>query len=406
MNEIEQYLAKAAGKAKVAVGEDITVKVDLAVAHDVTGPLALPQFEEIGIDSVFDKAKVAFIIDHVFPAATVDARSNHNALLAFARKYGLRIYNQGEGVIHQLIAEEYHLPRGSILVGADSHTCTAGAYGALAFGVGSTELAAVMATGRLDIDVPPVTCLRLEGKLQPGVYAKDVVLHLIGRFGTDGFTDRGIIFAGSWVRQASLDERMTVSNMAIEMGAMLSYFSVNGDPGEVAADVAIDVAAIPPTAACPSSPGNTAPLAKVAGTPITHVVIGSCTNGRLSDMEEAAAVFARAPVHPDVSCIVLPASRRVAEAMEKKGLTAILRQAGAVVTNPGCGPCFGGHLGLVDETDVVAATTNRNFPGRMGAKGSKIYLVSPRAAAEAAAAGKLVVPGTTAPLGGGEGSGR
>lgn len=406
LNEIERYLAKAAGKEKVAVGEDITVKVDLAVSHDVTGPLALPQFEEIGVDSVFDKAKVAFIIDHVFPASTVDARSNHNALLAFARRYGLRIFSKGEGVIHQLIAEEYNLPRGAILVGADSHTCTAGAYGVLAFGVGSTELAAAMATGTLDIDVPPVTCVRLEGKPKPGVYAKDVVLHLIGRFGTDGFTDRGVIFAGGWVRQASLDERMTVSNMAIEMGAMLSYFSESVDSGEVEATVVIEVGDIPPTAACPSSPGNTAPLAKVAGTPITHVVIGSCTNGRLSDMEEAAAVFAHAPVHPDVSCIVLPASRRVAEAMEKKGLTAIMRQAGAVVTNPGCGPCFGGHLGLITDQDVVASTTNRNFPGRMGAKGGKIYLVSPRAAAEAAVAGKLVVPGTAAPLKGGEGSGR
>jgi homoaconitase/3-isopropylmalate dehydratase large subunit len=259
-----------------------------------------------------------------------------------------------------------------------------------------------MATGTIDIEVPPVQVIELNGCLNPGVYAKDIVLHLIGTFGTDGFTDQAVIFSGSWVRQAALDEKMTISNMAIEMGAMLSYFSLQDTCNDEAVTNTYQFAVqqIAATVACPPSPGNAVPLSKVAGVPISQVVIGSCTNGRLSDMQAAAEVLGKMPVHPDVTCIILPASRKVAAAMEEQGLTKIFWEAGAVVTNPGCGPCYGGHLGLVTAEDVVVATTNRNFPGRMGAKEAKIYLASPRAAAEAAVAGKLVVPGTVVPLGG------
>lgn len=400
MNEIEKYLAAAAGRPEVRVGEDITIKVNLAMGHDVTAPLALAPFEEIGVSEVFDPAKVVFILDHIYPAPTVQARQCHNQMRDFAGRYGFRLFDKGEGVCHQLLSEEFDLPRGSVLVGADSHTCTAGAYGVLAFGVGSTELAAAMATGTLDIEVPPAEAVFLEGDLAPGVYAKDIVLRLIGSFGTGGFTDKAVIFCGNWVRKASLAEKMTISNMAIEMGAMLSYFSEEADPGPVTAVHRFDVGELVPLLACPPNPGNVKPVAELAGLPVTQVVIGSCTNGRLEDMREAAAVFRHAPVHPSVNCIVLPASRRVAEAMEKEGLTDIFLKAGAVVTSPGCGPCFGGHMGLVAAEDVVVSTTNRNFPGRMGAKEAKIYLASPRSAAEAAAAGKIATPGTAAALGG------
>jgi 3-isopropylmalate dehydratase large subunit len=402
VNEIECYLAKAAGKETVKCGEDITVNIELAIAHDVTGPLALEQFAQIGVKQVFDPNKIVFVLDHVFPAATIAARHCHRQLNDFAKQYGVRSFHNGEGVVHQIVAEELMLPRGAVMIGADSHTCTAGAYGVLAFGVGSTELAAAMATGTIDIEVPPVQVIELNGCLNPGVYAKDIILHLIGTFGTDGFTDQAVIFSGSWVRQAALDEKMTISNMAIEMGAMLSYFSLQDtcNPEAVTNTHQFAVQHIAATVACPPSPGNAAPLSKVAGVPISQVVIGSCTNGRLSDMQVAAEVLGKMPVHPDVTCIILPASRKIAAAMEEQGLTKIFRQAGAVVTNPGCGPCYGGHLGLVTAEDVVVATTNRNFPGRMGAKEAKIYLASPRAAAEAAVAGKLVVPGTVVPLGG------
>lgn len=400
MNEIERYLAAAASREAVRVGEDITIRVDLAMGHDVTAPLALGPFAEIGIDRVFDPNKVVFFLDHIYPAPTIQARQCHNAMREFARRYGIRLFDKGEGVCHQLLSEEFALPRGSVLVGADSHTCTAGAYGVLGFGVGSTEMAAAMATGTLDIEVPPVHAIVVEGTPAPGVYAKDIALHLIGAFGTEGFVDQAILFSGSWVCQASLDEKMTVSNMTIEMGAMLSYFSNEKALGPVTAVHKFDVSAIPPLMAAPPSPANVKAITELVGQKVTQVVIGSCTNGRLTDMREAAAVFRAAPVHPDVNCIVLPASRRVAEAMEEEGLTKIFRAAGVTVTNPGCGPCFGGHMGLVADDDVVVSTTNRNFPGRMGARKARVYLASPRTAAEAAVAGKIVKPGTAAPLAG------
>lgn len=402
MNEIEHYLARAAGKDQVKAGEDITVQVDLAIAHDVTAPLAIRQFAEIGAERVFDSGKIVLVNDHVFPASTMAARQCHRQLADFARRYGVHHCHSGEGVIHQVIAEEFKLPRGAVLIGADSHTCTAGAYGALAFGIGSTELAAAMATGTIDLEVPPVDVIRLEGKLQPGVYAKDIALFLIGKFGTDGFTDQAVIFTGSWVRNAALDEKMTISNLAIEMGAMLSYFSDNAtdDAGPAGSSYMLDVGTLVPVMACPHSPGNIKAISEIAGIPVTQVVIGSCTNGRLSDMKIAAEVLSKAPVHPSVTCIILPASRKVARGMEEAGLTRVLQTAGAVIVNPGCGPCFGGHLGLVTADDVVVSTTNRNFPGRMGAKEAKIYLASPRAAAEAAAAGRITVPGAAVLLGG------
>jgi homoaconitase/3-isopropylmalate dehydratase large subunit len=318
----------------------------------------------------------------------------------FARRHNIRIFEKGEGVCHQLLSEQLRLPRGSVLVGADSHTCTAGAYGVLAFAVGSTECAATMATGRLDIEVPPAIAIHLEGNLAPGVFAKDIVLHLLREFGLSSFTDRAIILCGGWARRALLSEKLTISNMGIEMGAMLSFFSDREETGPVTARHRIDVGGIVPLMACPSSPANVRPISELAGTPVTQVIIGSCTNGRIEDMREAAEVFRQAKVHRDVNCIVLPASQSVSEAMEQEGLTHIFRQAGAVVTSPGCGPCFGGHLGLVWSDDTVIATTNRNFAGRMGAKTARVFLASPRSAAEAAVAASIVLPGTVAPLGG------
>ena len=400
MNEIEKYLARAAGRENVRVGQDITINIDLAVAHDVTAPMAISQFEKIGVNRVFNQKKVMFVFDHVFPAPTIPARHNHRQIMEFADKYKVRCFGKGEGVIHQIVAEEGGLSRGSMLIGADSHTCTAGAYGVLAFGVGSTELAAAMATGTLDIEVPPVQLIRLEGETSPGVYAKDIILHLIGKFGTDGFTDQGIIFAGSWVTSADIEEKMTISNMAIEMGAMLSYFSESEEVGPVSKTQRIEVNTLVPVMACPHSPGNVKPIADVLNMPINQVVIGSCTNGRISDMRVAAEVFSKGNVHPKVTCIALPASNKVAQIMESEGLTRIMREAGVTVMNSGCGPCYGGHMGIVTADDVVVATTNRNFPGRMGAKEANIYLASPRAAAEAAVCGKIVLPGTAVPLGG------
>lgn len=401
MNEIEEYLAKAAGRDYVQPGDDITVKVDLVISHDVTGPMAADEFEKIGIDQVFDKKKVVFVLDHIIPAATVDAKVMHNRVKKFSKQYQTILYDKSQGVIHQVVAEKHQVARGSIVVGADSHTCMAGAYGAIALGVGATELAAAMATGTIDIEVPEVCEIRLEGEFRPGVYAKDLILFLIGKYGTDGFTDRAVVYSGPGVLRMSMEEKMTISNMGIEMGAMISYFSNREEIGHVAMTEIYNLSEILSSTACPSSPGNVVPVEKVAGTPITQVVIGSCTNGRISDMKIAAEVLDGAQVHDDVTMIVVPASDSIAQEMDDLGITRILRKAGAMVTNPGCGPCFGGHLGLLTKDDVAVSTSNRNFPGRMGHREARVYLASPRTAAESAIAGKIVVPGTVKPLEGG-----
>jgi len=398
MNELERYLAKAAGRDLVQAGDDITVQVDLVISHDVTGPMAADEFEKIGIDRVYDPEKVVFVFDHIMPAATVDAKAMQNRVKRFSQKYGTTLFDKGQGVIHQVVAEAYPLPRGAVIIGADSHTCMAGASGVIAMGVGATELAATMATGTIDLEVPETFEIRLSGQLAPGVYAKDLILHLIGRFGTDGFTDRAVVYSGPALEGLTLDDKMTISNMGIEMGAMISYFAQAQEVGPVQDRLDLDLGQIPPSVACPPSPGNVVPVGEVAGTAVTQVVIGSCTNGRVSDMAIAAEVLAGKKVHENVTLIVVPASISIAQAMEDQGITRTLRAAGALVANPGCGPCFGGHLGLLTNDDVAVSTTNRNFPGRMGAREARVYLASPRTAAETAVAGKIVAPGTVHPL--------
>ncbi|UWG97885.1 homoaconitate hydratase family protein [Dehalobacter sp. DCM] len=401
MNQIEEYLAVAAGKSEVHAGDDITVNVDLAIAHDITGPMAVEQFKKIGIDHVFDAKKVVFVLDHIIPAATVEAKVLHNVLKDFAKDYGVQLYNKGEGVIHQVVAEKNRLNRGAILVGADSHTCMAGAYGAIAIPVGATELAAVMATGTLDLEVPEVFEIRLEGKLNPGVYAKDVILHLIGYFGTAGFTDQGVIYTGSLVDELTIDDKMTISNMGIEMGTMISYFADRDRPvGTVKEVYTFQAEDIPARVACPPNPGNVASASDLSGVNISQVVIGSCTNGRFSDMLVAANILKGRRAAEGVTLLIIPASAEIAKEMEEQGLNRIFREAGGIVTSPGCGPCFGAHMGLLASDDVAVSTTNRNFPGRMGHREAKVYLASPRVAAESAIAGTIVPPGTVVPLGG------
>ncbi len=400
MNIIEKHLAKAADLEKVSVGEDIRCKVRLVVAHDVTGPMAVEQFAKIKIEEVFDPQRVVMVIDHIYPASTVQARNMHWILKDFTKRYGTILYEHGQGVVHQIISENHAQNYGDIIIGADSHTCTAGGYGVIGIGVGSTEVAAAMATGTIDLEVPEVVEVNLTGSFKPFVTAKDLVLTLIGRFGTDGLTDKAILFTGPGVRGLSKDERMTVSNMGIEMGAMISFFADEDKDEGVAQTVAIELSEIIPVVACPYSPANIKPVQEVAGTEVTQVVAGSCTNGRLSDMKAIAEVLRGKHIHPDVNMIVIPASARVYEEMEKHDYCKVIRDAGAVLLNPGCGPCFGAHQGLAADRDVVVSTTNRNFPGRMGSREAKIYLASPVTAAKAAVHGRFVDP--REPSGGGE----
>lgn len=397
MNFIEKHLAAAAGLQTIAVGQDIRCKVDLALSHDVTAPIAIQQFEQIGIDHVFDPSKVVLVIDHIFPAATVQARQSHWIMKDFAAKYGVTLYSKGEGVCHQLISERHRLQPGQILVGADSHTCTAGGYGVIGIPVGSTELAAAMATGTIDLEVPPVVEVHMTGQPKTYVGGKDIVLSLIRQFGVDGLTDKAVVFTGPGIASLSLGERMTVCNMGIEMGAMIACFGDETQAADVAETRKLELDKLVPVAACPHSPANVKPVAELSDIAVSQVVIGSCTNGRLNDVENAVKILRGRKVHPDVNCLVIPASKNILDAMEERGWCKILRDAGAVVANPGCGPCFGAHQGLGTERDVIVSTTNRNFPGRMGHRTASIYLASPATAATTAVTGKITEPGSLAP---------
>ena len=394
MNFIEKYLAKAAGLETVTAGQEIRCKVDLVAAHDVTGPMAIQQFEQIGIDHVFDPHKIVMVIDHIFPAATVQAKTMHWILKDFAQKYGITLYDKGQGVIHQVLSESHRLQPGQILVGADSHTCTAGGYGVIAIPVGSTELAAAMATGTIDLEVPLVVEVHMTGQIKPYVSGKDIVLTLIKRFGVDGLTDKAVVFTGQGIAGISIEERMTICNMGIEMGAMIACFSEEAKANTVAESIELSLSEIAVVAACPHSPANVRPVAELSDVVVTQVVVGSCTNGRLNDVEKVVNVLRHHKVHPDVNLLIIPASRHVLNGMEEAGWCQILRDAGAVITNPGCGPCFGAHQGLGTERDVIVSTTNRNFPGRMGHRAANIYLTSPATAAETAVRGKITSPGT------------
>lgn len=399
MNIIERIIAEKANVDSVAVGQELTVDVDLVIAHDVTGPIAIEQFKKIGVDKVYDEEKVVFVIDHNIPCASIDSRVQHKTLQEFSKDFGAKLYGKSEGVIHQVISEDKLYKKGDLIVGADSHTCTAGAYGAVAIPVGSTELSAVMALGSLDIEVPETYRINVNGKLNPGVYAKDIILHVIGKFGTNGFTDDAVVFSGDTIKTLDNEEKMTISNMMIEMGVMIGYIDQGDEEiGKVTDTYEIDACDIVPVAACPSSPGNVKPIKEVEGVKINQAVIGSCTNGRYSDMKIAADVIKGRKVADYVNLIVVPASKTIADRMDAEGLTKIFRDAGAIVTNPGCGPCFGAHQGLLIEDDVAISTTNRNFPGRMGHKDASIYLASPRTVAESAVNGHITVPGTVCSL--------
>ncbi|MCP1101847.1 3-isopropylmalate/(R)-2-methylmalate dehydratase large subunit [Aequitasia blattaphilus] len=392
MNIIEKYLAKAADMEKVDPGQEISCKVSLAGAHDVTAPIAIDMFRKIGVDKVFDPEKVVFVADHIYPASTEKARNNVWVMSDFAKEFGIRLYQRGEGVIHQLIYEKHCVQPGELVVIADSHTGTCGGYGAIGIGVGSTELAAVMATGRLDLEVPEVVQIYLHGKCPSNVFGKDLILYLGKLFGTDYFVDRGLLFTGPGIEKFSISERMTVCNMGIELGAMITLFGGIEYDSDTTELREIDLNILEPQIACPFSPANVVTVKEVEGKPVTQVVIGSCTNGRLYDMAQVVKVFEGKSVHPDVNTLIIPSSKEVLKEMEELGWCKVIRDAGATVLNPGCGPCFGAHEGLTNERDIVVSTTNRNFPGRMGNLKTEIYLASPATAAETAVAGKITVP--------------
>ena len=410
----QKILAKHAGLDHVEVGQLIEAKVDMVLGNDITTPVAITEFEKAGFTQVFDKDKISIVLDHYTPCK--DIKSAELCLQArnFAHKHEItNFFDVGQmGVEHALLPEKGLCAPGEIIVGADSHTCTYGAVGAFSTGIGSTDMAAAMATGLLWFKVPAAIKVTLKGKLQPNVSGKDVILHLIGEIGVDGALYQSLEFTGEGVASLSMDDRFTISNMAIEAGGKNGIFPVDektmeyisgrvnrpceafeADPDAVyAREVVIDLDKLEPTVAMPHLPENTKVVSEVAGLPINQVVIGSCTNGRISDLRAAAAVLKGKKVAGGVRCIVIPATQEIVLQAMQEGLIQTFIEAGCAVSTPTCGPCLGGHMGVMAEGERTVSTTNRNFVGRMGHVSSEVILASPAVAAASAVAGCVADP--------------
>jgi len=414
MTMAEKILAAHAGLEKVSPGHLIRVQVDLVLANDITAPLAIREFERIGVAKVFDRNKVVMVADHFVPNKDIPSAEQCQVMRHFARAQQLtHYYDVGTmGIEHALLPEQGLVLPGDLVIGADSHTCTYGALGAFATGLGSTDIAAAMASGWTWLKVPHTIRFVYHGRLQPWVGGKDLILYTIGQIGVDGALYAAMEFSGEAVEALSMDGRFTMANMAIEAGAKAGLFHVDektqayvqprarrqytvyaSDPdAEYARVIDIDAGQIEPQVALPHLPENTRPVSQVGHVPIDQVVIGSCTNGRLEDLQVAARVLAGRKVHRDVRCIVIPATQAIYLEAVRQGLVETFIKAGAVVSTPTCGPCLGGHMGVLAAGERAIATTNRNFRGRMGHPDSEVYLAGPAVAAASAVLGYIGGP--------------
>ena len=415
MNITEKILAKASGRKTVNSGDIVDANVDMVMVHDLTGPLAVEAFKRIGIPHVWDNKKIVIILDHQVPAESVKAAELHKVLRGFAKEQGIHLYDVGRGgICHQVMPEKGHVVPGTVMVGADSHTCTYGAFGAFATGIGSTEAAAVFATGKIWLKIPETMKINVEGKFKPYVTPKDLILSIIGRVGADGATYKTTEFTGSTIRRMSMEGRMTLCNMSVEMGAKngiiepdettrkflkgriaKSYEALKSDADAKYEKVfEFDVSKLEPVVACPSSVDNVKPVSEVSNVPIDQAFIGSCTNGRLEDLRVAAQIMKGKTVKHGVRTLVIPASQEVYRQAVDEGLVEIFTDAGAMVCGSACGPCLGGHIGLLAAGETCVSTSNRNFIGRMGSTQANVYLASPATVAASALAGKITDPRT------------
>ncbi|MFA5364877.1 MAG: homoaconitase large subunit [Candidatus Bathyarchaeia archaeon] len=414
MNIIEKILAKASNKKEAIPGEIVEANIDVAMTHDLTGPLAIKSFHEIGAKKVWDADKIVVILDHLVPASSVISAGLHKTVRDFVEEQGIKnFYDVGRGgVCHQVMPEKGHVLPGEVIVGSDSHTCTYGAFGAFATGIGSTEMAAVFTTGKLWFRVPEVIKVDVTGKFQNLISAKDLTLKIIGEIGADGAIYKGLEFTGSTIRDLTIDGRMVLSNMAVEMGAKAGLIEpdqktvdyvkarTNKPFNPVKSDkdaiyertVNIDVSELEPQVAVPHSVDNVKPVSEVEGTEVNQGFIGSCTNGRIEDLRVAAKILKGKKVAKTVRLIVIPASQEIYLNAVTEGLVKTFMQAGATVANPNCGPCLGGHMGIMTDGEACISTSNRNFIGRMGSTKSYVYLASPATVAASAIAGKIVDP--------------
>lgn len=415
----EKILSKKSGQ-NARANDLVLAFVDFMMGQDGTAPLAIRVFEEMGGGKVFDPGRVAFVIDHSAPSPLEGVSVLHQLMREFARKQGITLYDVGEGVCHQLLPEKGHTGPGSLVIGADSHTCTYGALNVFATGVGSTDLAAALISGKMWFKVPETIKIICRGQLPVGVYAKDLILYLIGQVTADSATYMAAEYTGEAIKALSVEGRFTIANMAVEMGAKVGlmeadekvwawlkahgtgdFEGVRPDPGAVYAQVKeYNVSKLEPQVAKPHRVDNVVPIGEVAGTPIHQAVLGTCTNGRLEDLRIAAQILKGRKIHPGVRLIVAPASRRVfLEAMEE-GIVQDLVRAGAAMVTPGCGPCVGTHNGIPADGENVISTANRNFKGRMGNSKAFIYLASPATVAASALAGEIADPREFLPQGG------
>ena len=413
MTLAEKILATHCDKDKVSPGEFINVRVDLILANDITAPIAIKEFRKIGTDKVFNPKKVVMVPDHFVPNKDIASAEQVKLMREFCREQGVIFFELGRaGIEHVLLPEQGLVLPGDVVIGADSHTCTYGALGAFATGMGSTDIAAAMATGDIWMKVPPTIKLVYRGELGKWVGGKDLILYTIGDIGVDGALYSAMEFAGEAIDSLPIDGRFTMANMAIEAGAKTGLFKVDNktqlyiksraqrpyrvyqpdSATEYARIIDYDVALIEPQVAFPHSPANTRPISQVGNVEIDQVVIGSCTNGRLEDLRIAAQILKRRKVHPRVRSIIIPGSQQVYLDVLTGGLMEIFIKAGAVVSTPTCGPCLGGHMGVLADGERCVSTTNRNFIGRMGSPKSEVYLSNPAVAAASAVAGRIASP--------------
>ena len=407
----EKIISEHSGK-NVKAGDFVVANVDVAAVQDGTGPLTIQEIQKIGLEKCANPERTILFIDHAAPSPRKELSNAHKILREFSKKTGAILSEVGEGVCHQRLVEDYVNP-GEILVGADSHTCMSGALGAFATGMGSTDVGIAIALGKTWLKVPETYKIEVTGEFHEGVYAKDLILHLIGLIGADGATYKALEFTGETIKKMPMADRFTLSNMAVEAGAKAGLIAsdeitkeylisrgrgdqfkvVDSDPDAVYERVIeIDVTRLEPTVSCPHTVDNTKLVAQLGSIKVDQVFIGSCTNGRIEDLRIAADILNNKKVHPDVRLLVIPASRDIFLQATREGLIEIFVKAGASIMTPGCGPCVGVHAGILGDDEVCLATQNRNFQGRMGNTKGNIYLSSPATAASSALTGYITDP--------------
>ena len=419
----EKIFARASGKGKVEAGDIVMADIDIAMVHDLTGPLSVESFNKIGTEKVWDPSKIVIPFDHQIPADSLDSANNHIFMRNFVEEQKIEnFYDVKEGVCHQVLPEKGHVIPGTVIVGADSHTCTYGALGAFATGIGSTDMAMVFATGQLWFKVPETIRFNINGELKENTSPKDVILNIIGQVGADGATYKSCEFAGETISNMNVSERMVLSNMAIEMGgktgliepdnrtydylkdrvsgenknrlkAFIEKSSLKTDLDSASLEtIDIDVSDLEPQIACPHNVDNVKPASECSDIEIDQVFIGSCTNGRIEDLRDAAKILKGNQIADTLRMLVIPASKETYLKALEEGLIKIFVESGALVSAPCCGPCLGGHTGLIGPGEVSLSTSNRNFKGRQGSPEGEVYLSSAKVAAQSAIEGRISVP--------------